>query len=503
MRALARNAWPLSMAAAAFALAVGFSSGDSDTWWNLASGRWMVEHHDVLRIDIFSSTATGEPYDVGEWLGQIVLYLVFAAASWPGLAVLRASLLALAAFAATRSALRYAPALLAVPVVALALILSKPIWTDRPQLFTLALFPSLLELLLAARSGSRAAVVATVPLLFVWSDLHGGYALGLALLWLFALDALLEQRRTGAMIAAAAIATVILTANPGALSLARSVTHVVGATRGVVEESPVDVMTPFGALFALFVVATFAAFLSGRGSLLGAIVLVPMLWLALSAQRHVPLFGFATVPFISAALATTLRKERAQDAAEVEVEGGAAFSPREWGGPAAPTRAQTQGIRGAAADPKARSGTPEATSIEAAARALFLPIALWIGALATIATAPRAPDTTAYPTGALAELRSSSGILFNEYDWGGWLIWNAPSRPVFVDGRLFPFVTDGVFDRYRAALVVLPGWRATLERWDVTQALLRPTRPLAQALRDDGWVVRSEGPTYVLLEKPK
>lgn len=132
-----------------------------------------------------------------------------------------------------------------------------------------------------------------------------------------------------------------------------------------------------------------------------------------------------------------------------------------------------------------------------------MPAALWIAALASIVTIPTTPDTSAYPAGALPTLRSTTGILLNEYDWGGYLIWNAPQRPVFVDGRLFPFVTDGVLDQYRAALVVLPGYRATLDRWNVSQVLLRPDRALVQALRDDGWAALSDSSGYVLLERPR
>lgn len=128
---------------------------------------------------------------------------------------------------------------------------------------------------------------------------------------------------------------------------------------------------------------------------------------------------------------------------------------------------------------------------------------MWIAAIASIATIPTQPDTSAYPVGALAALNRSTGVLFNEYTWGGYLIWNAPTRPVFVDGRLFPYATDGVLDQYRAALAVLPGWRATIRHWNVSQALLRPDRPLVQALRDDGWITVAQGGGFVLLERPR
>jgi len=485
---LSRNAWPLGFSAAAFTIAVGLPAADSDMWWHLASGKWMVEHRDRLGVDIFSSTATGEPYALGEWLGEVALYLAYAAGSWIGVAVLRATLVAVAAFAVARSALRHAPPVLAVPLASLAIVLSKPTWTDRPQLFTLALFPVLLELCLAARSGSRAALVAAVPVVVVWSDLHAGYALGIALLWIFAVDALLEHRPATGWLVAAALTTFLVSAHPGPLSLISAAGHVAAATRGIAEESPVDVLTPFGALFALFVGAALAAFLIRGGTVLGAFVLVPMLWLALSAQRHVPLFGFAVVPFLSEVITKAQAAATSRSGAS-EARAAAATSDREH--EQGRSRILDLAER---SDGSARSW-PHMRSM--------LVIALWIGAIASIATAPRSPDTRVFPVGARDALKASSGVLLNEYDWGGYLIWTVPERPVFVDGRLYPYVANGVLAAYQTAVHVLPGWRSAIDRWNVTQALIRPDRALAQALRDDGWSVRSEGEGYVLLERPR
>src|SRR5260370_10347992 len=70
MNRLARNAFPIGLAAAGFTLAVGFPTGDPDTYWHLASGQWMLDHRAILRTDIFSSTVSGQPYSVGEVVGD-------------------------------------------------------------------------------------------------------------------------------------------------------------------------------------------------------------------------------------------------------------------------------------------------------------------------------------------------------------------------------------------------------------------------------------------------
>lgn len=521
-KALSPHAVPLAVAATAFTLAVGLPAGDPDMWWQLASGRWMVEHRDGIRVDVFSSTATGEPYALGEWLGEVILYGAYATLGWMGVALLRAGLVAVAAFAVTRLALRGAPARVAIPVAALALLLSKPTWTDRPQLFTLALFPVLLDLCFAARGGSRAALSALVPLVALWSNAHGGYALGIAIVWIFAAEAVVERRPALGWLAAAAATTLLVSALPGALPLRRAAAHIAGPTVRIVEESPIDPLTPFGALFALFLGAMLLTLLLRGGTLLHAFVLVPMLGLALTAQRHVPLFGFAAVPLLAGPLTvlvedvgTTLKRVIAGGVAADKEAGGSpsglyVFPYQPGTDPYRPGTERHTRSNETPAGPDPATGTPAGPEPEVPPRPsskssfpLALAAALWLGALASIATVDPRPDLTPYPAKAVPALEASRGVLLNEYDWGGYLMWQVPSRPVFVDGRLFPFAGNGVMRQYQEAMHVLPSWRAVIERWNVAQALLRPDRALVQALRDDGWTVGVQDRDFVLLERPR
>src|SRR5256714_9430037 len=161
---IARNAFPLGLAAAGFTLASGSPTGDPDTYWHLASGQWMLDHHEILRADIFSSTMNGQPYSVGEWLGEIVLAIVFNAGSWAGLAIFRGLLVAIAAFFLARLSRRGgAPLVAALLVVVWALVFSKTRWTDRPAIFTFVLFPGVLDLPYSARARSRRAPLPLPP----------------------------------------------------------------------------------------------------------------------------------------------------------------------------------------------------------------------------------------------------------------------------------------------------------------------------------------------------
>jgi len=453
-----RSLAPLFVALAAFALALVPPPGDPDTYWHLASGRWMVEHGQLLRTDIFSSTVHGQPYSIGEWLGEIVLYLAYLAGGWTGLVILRGLLVFACAFFLTRVALHGgAPVIVAVPVTCAALLLSEIVWTDRPHLFTLALFPLLLDLLLTARAGRVSVLLAVPPLMLLWTNLHGGYAVGLALIGIFTLEALVTRRNWAAFAITASTAFAASLVDPGSLGLGAAASHATAPPRFIVEESPPDVTRPAGFVFAAFIIGALALALRGGGTLLDLLLLAPLLWLGLSAQRHMPYFAFAAVPFISVAV------------------------PRAW----APLEVWLA----------RRRPYPRGAVVGFGAGVAAM-------ALVGLAFVPSAPNERAYPTALLDAVRSGSGVLLNEYDWGGYLIWRAPERPVFVDGRLFPFLPD-VFADWRVAVELGPRWKDVLERYQVTQVLLKPDRALVAALREQGWRVVGGDAGSVLLERPR
>ena len=455
---LARNAFPIGLAAAGFTLAVGFPTSDPDTYWHLASGQWMLDHREILRTDIFSSTVSGQPYSVGEWLGEIVLTLVFNAGGWAGLAIFRALLVAIAAFFVARLSRRGgAPLVAALLVATWALVFSKTRWTDRPAIFTFVLFPVVLDLLYSSRAGSRRALLWILPLILLWANLHGGYLIGVALVLAFTVEALVWRRPDVVPLAVVLVVSIALSfVDPETFGIAGAAGHAFAPPRFISEEAPPDVLEPSGFIFAVFVLATILVALFDGGGALDAILLVPLLWLALSAQRQLAFFVFASTPFVAAGAARLYARLR----------------PR-----AAPLRP---------------------LPVPAAAALALLLVA---GALASAIGAPTEPDERAYPAGAIAALKTGSGTLLNEYDWGGYLIYRVPERKVFVDGRLFPFY-PAVLRDYRDAVELRPNWRDVLAMYDVREVLLMPARSLAVALREDGWTVRASGSNFVLLAKP-
>jgi hypothetical protein len=93
------------------------------------------------------------------------------------------------------------------------------------------------------------------------------------------------------------------------------------------------------------------------------------------------------------------------------------------------------------------------------------------------------------PVAAVNYLRENEppGPLFNNYNWGGYIIWETPQYPVFVDGRT-DLYGDELLREYLATVFANSGWRETLEKYGINLVLVESAAPLARELRQEpGW----------------
>ena len=474
----------LFFAALAAAIALLQAPSDSDLFWHLQTGEWTLDHGQVLDHDIWSFTREGTAYSVGSWLGDVVIALAYRAAGWLGIEALRAALVGIAAFFTARIVLRVQPHVgwAAIPILGTILV-SRMVWGDRPQLFTLALFPVVLDILLAARLRDQRQVpaglfsswrltssvgrLALLPVLCgIWANLHNAFVIGLIAIAIVAIDAFLERdgawRRFAVVTLLCVVASQLNPAGGGAIK--RAAAYGALLPGWIVEDRPLDILTGAGFVFAILLIAAIAAAMvrgrEGIAAWLGA----PLLWpgligpfaiAALAIQRETPYACVVLAPFV------------------------AAMVPAAFG--------------------RMRVVAPELLRIAGATFAAILAVLLVVeGAVA----APREPDLSAYPVGALQPLRQLSGNMLNEYDWGGYLIRYAPAHRTFIDGRGEALFLPDVLDDFQRVVALGSGYRDVLTRWDIAIALLRPDRPLAGALREDGWRVVASDARWVLLSRP-
>jgi len=458
---------PIAIGAFFGAVSTRFPPGDSDVFWHLAVGRDTLATG-LASTDMYSWTVRGQPASVDQWLGQVLWTLAYDAGGWRGIVALRAVAIALLIGLVVYAALRERPAR---PLVALlaampAIALSKFVWTERPELFGFVCFAALVPLLRAARNGSDRALYWIPALIVVWANLHGSFALGAGLAALVAIEGAIAQPTRRRIYAAAAIGSIVATLLTPANVAVWTVPsyHLLNPPRSIQEWSVPDVTTLPGVIFFIAVVATFATALFARRRAPGdAVVLLPVLFVSLIATRQMPLFAIAAAPYLAA-------------------NGGEALSEL-----AAQLRLRIPTIAGVARQP---AGVVDVAALAVAAAVLAI----------AIATGIDAPTLSGFPAGALGALKPGPGLL-NQYDWGGYLIWSAPGTPVFVDGRLVPYLGI-VMDDYTTVVGVHPGWRDVIARRGIKQILVRPTDPVAVRARDLGWPIRASSDTFVLIDVP-
>jgi hypothetical protein len=95
-------------------------------------------------------------------------------------------------------------------------------------------------------------------------------------------------------------------------------------------------------------------------------------------------------------------------------------------------------------------------------------------------------DPDVFPVRAVERLSEigTSGPVFNQMHWGGYLLYAAPDIPVFIDGQT-DFYGEELAREYLMAVNGQAGWHDVLDRHGVEWTLIGTRQPLAQLLALD------------------
>ena len=464
---MTRSTWAIAIlvGGALAAASATFAVRDSDLYWHLATARETLAHG-LVRADVFSWTAAGAPVGTDQWLGQLALFAGYAAASWLGVLAVRTIAVAVLVGCVVAAAVVRGPSRpVAAVVIALpAILLSRFIWTERPELIGVACFAALV--LLLQLPGAR-PLYAIAALVVVWANVHGSFALGAGIVLIVGAHGIAADRplrRAYAVAAVGALLSFVLTP-AGVGTLTAPGVHLLDPPREIQEWALPDPTTLAGAIWAIVLglLVTTAA-LTGPARPRDVILVVPVALLSLTAVRHTPLLAIAATPYLAERL---------------------------------PSAIQAVAERVIGTSPPARTAPPRRAPAWIETAVAIAGVAL---AVAGIATAPREIEEGGFPVAALPALPSGPG-LFAQYDWGGWLIWRAPSAPVFVDGRLGPY-RGAVLRDYHTVLEARPGWRDIVQRRGIRWILVRPGDPVGVRAVELGWRALARSPSFVLIEVP-
>ncbi len=424
---------------------------DSDTYWQIAVGQWILDHRTMPRVDIYSFTKAGEPWMSSSWLSQVLYATSYNLAGWTGPVVLAAGGIA-ATFALLAYVLgRRIPAVWAIGAVLAALMLSYGHFLARPHVLALPVMLAWAYGLMAASERGRAPSPWLLPLIALWANLHGGFVFGLVLVGAFGLDALWNAERSlrkplalrWAAFGAAALAACCATPYGwGSILAARKILDLGELLHLIYEWMPAD-FSRFGP-FELAILALIGGALS-RGVRLTppriALVL-GLLHMALAHNRNFEIFALLLPIVVLSPVATQF-----------------ALRPA-W---------------------SARAGAPLPVMA-----AVMLLLGGWTWLLSANA-AMAVPESQA-PAAAVDAMKAyQPKRVLNDLPFGGYLIWK--QIPVFVDGRaeLYGEAFDIAF--YRAMqLKDVNQLLDMLKRWEIDAVLLTPHTPAVGMLdRLAGW----------------
>lgn len=399
---------------------LGSCAVDPDVGWQIQTGAWILHHHAFPHTDPFSRTEAGASWQAYSWLFDLLLLKLFHWLGMDGLLLYTAAMAVAIAAAIYRLVSRVQTDFTKCALLSMAAVICiSRDFTPRSWLFSILFFAVELDILLEYRRSLRPAILFWLPPIFaLWANLHIQFIDGLLVLGIAASEPLLSRwlRWTGStrpsrplwIALAACIAAPLL--NPYGFGIYRAA-WIMGSQPGVLDtvtEMHALAFRSFGDYLLLFLAlaSTALLFRRGRPALFSSLLLAMSVVLSFRSQRDAWILSIVAVALI---------------AAELKNDAGQHARPPAWSLPV----------------------TFAATAVV---------VAIGIPALRVNNARLLALQAQEMPVQAVAQvrLRHYPGPLFNDYNWGGFLIWQL-GMPVSIDGR--------------AGLYGDPGIHRSMETW--------------------------------------
>jgi hypothetical protein len=460
-----------ALAALVYALA-NRSIGDPDIWWHLRNAEYLVTTGRIVRADMYSFTTAEVPWINHEWLAELPYYFAYRWLGYRGLfllfvLLLEIILLGVFYLATLRSGNVKAGFLTSWIAVYLATVSFGP----RTLLFGWIFL--IVELLILARFQQGRDHLLWLPLLFlVWVNSHGSWLIGMVLLLGFVAAGCVRgdwgrihaPRWSGSQAKRLALACVLslaaLFVNPYGYLLVGYPFNLAFRQKlnisNVQEWQSLDFHSLRGKMVMAMLAATLLLALARRSEwlLTDLFLLCVAFYSALTYTRFLFLAAILFTPLLARELNALPPVDSAND-------------------------------------------KPALNALLMAG--LLASVFLRLPSEAKLVTG----TADEYPVQAAAFLKQfqPQGPVLNDYDWGGYLIWNARQVPVFVDSRVDIYEYCGVLKDY-IDLASMQQPLEVLDRYHIRYVLFARKSAVAYLLRHTaGWKLDYADVTTELFER--
>jgi hypothetical protein len=443
---------------------------DPDIWWHLRNAQYLFQQHAFIRQDLYSFTVQGKPWINPEWLAEVPYYLAWQWFGYRGLFLVAIGMIeALVGGCVVLCVQKTGEIRAAILACAVFVLLATVSYGPRTLMFGwLCLIVELWVLREFSDGKDRLWILP--PLFAVWINLHGSWPIGVLFLVVYGLS----RRRD---ISWGSIYAIGLTSSEGKCLLRMGAGCVAALfcnpygwrlvaypfaiftqhhlTQSVVQEwQSLDFHGFNGRLFFVLLAGLLGMNMARRRrwELHELLFVVISVGVALTYSRFLILAGLVLTPYLAREFTFATRDREKSDkpllnAALIAVLMGFA--------------------------------------------AVQIPSDLEL----------KEQADRGYPARAIAYLRTvPPGILMmNDFNWGGYLLWNAREIPVFIDTRADVFEQQGVLADYLDA-TKLERPTEVLDKYRVGRVVFPTKEPLISLLRQSGdWRVEYEDETAVVL----
>jgi hypothetical protein len=492
---------------------------DLDFWWHLKSGQFIFETQGIPQEDFFAYT-TDVPEFIniigkdevastelpsgyrsnalrGNWLSQLIFYLVYAVGGFVGIGLLKSIVFVIAYLILYVTMMRRgATPFISFLVLCLIAYIGIEFNYTRPQIFSFLLFPCVLYLLYDFKNGGK-CIYFLPALMLLWANLHGGFILGvltiISITFAELLKYLLKNKfgitsvssftsrklRTLFLLSCMSIFASLINPNSYKTFLFPFVFE--RSLFATVEEYHRPMLYEYHAYwFMLALVLIFIVFSIKKRRLdlselcLLIIVTIP----SLKSIRYIIFFALGSGVFLAYAISCVHTQFK------------------EWGP-----------IKNILTRPMFQKGL---LSFLVA----ILSISIYIAIAISSNVLKFDMRENRYPSGAVAFIKENTipGAMFNLYNWGGYLIWHLyPDYRVFIDGRC---LNETAFFHYNQILKAaegsdsqIPLWKKLLNAYGVDFIITHAVSPSGKIINlvdnlyiHDEWkLVYADGKSMVFL----
>ncbi len=449
---------------------------DGDTGWHIRTGDWILQHGMVPTTDIFSFTKPHQAWFAWEWGWDVVFAAVHSFAGLAGVVFVNVLLLGLVSVLLFRLIRRCSDNdALAVLFTMLAVCASMIHWLARPHLVSWVFVLIFSHVIFSAERGNFKGLYSLPLLTLAWTNLHGGFLVGVVLLLTSAVAesvrAFLASKnvwrdayansRPYLLCALGCLAASFI--NPYTWHLHQHVFTYLRDSKlldNIQEFQSIDFHHPSSIFFeGMLLLGIPAAFWClSRGKIAAGLSILLWAHLSLVSGRNAPIFVLIAAPWAaSMALEYARRLARVSwlrktSAAVSEI--CAEFSPLD---------------------------RIERWHVVSAAAVLFVAFAL--GAHKPGFEAQFKPKNFAIEN--VPVLGQMKGLrVFTSDQWGDYLIYRFyPAQRVFMDGRS-DFYGSELVGIYQHIMSAQYDWESDLKRFSIEAVMVKPDAPLAAVLKE-------------------